>query len=142
MDAAGRHRCRGSLKEVETVGRISVIQMRNRNYSAHSQAFSPSGQENAVTPRASGWQGSHKAASRGDHPRSAPRKGRVKGGARAKRVAQAAGWTVGVHVLPMYRADRMESLKVRKTQYRAGGIRQRRFERRRVSHRVLRYGAR
>lgn len=36
----------------------------------------------------------------------------------------AAGWTVGTHVLPMRRADRMESLKDGKQQDRAGGYRQ------------------
>ncbi|ABX19248.1 conserved hypothetical protein [Burkholderia multivorans ATCC 17616] len=47
---------------------------------------------------------------------------------REARVASfmAAGWTVGWHALPMQPADRMESLKDRKQQDRAGGNRRRR----------------
>jgi integrase len=77
--------------------------------------------------RSRGRQGSHEAAQRGViRAAQQPQGGALTSGMRcAKRgsIRQAAGWTVGSHVLPMHLVDRMESLKVRKAVTHAPGIR-------------------
>ncbi|RQV14906.1 hypothetical protein DF039_20890 [Burkholderia cenocepacia] len=112
--------------EERTVG-AAVTKMRNRNYPAHSPAPATARFVDAETrERQAGrvatklnWAESIRAAR--------PRSGRemVGDGLRGARTAlvMAAGWTVGLHALLMQRADRMESLKDRKQQGRAGGIR-------------------
>jgi hypothetical protein len=55
------------------------------------------------------WQGSHETAHRG-----AIRETSEADCAKRDLSWQAAGWTVGWHVLPMHLVDRMESLKVGK----------------------------
>jgi hypothetical protein len=104
--------------EDRTVG-AAVTQMRNRNCQAISPVTLIPHGGRTETREASGWQGSHKAAWRGRS--HAQRDGRDATRIRRQGFARSAiaggtvaGWTVGLHALPMQRADRMESLKDRK----------------------------
>lgn len=101
--------------------------MRNRNFPAHSPAPATARIVDAETRKRQAGRVATKLnwaeAIRAARPTSGHEM--IGDGLREARAASvmAAGWTVGLHALPMQRADRMESLKDRKQQDRAGGIR-------------------
>lgn len=112
--------------EERTVG-AAVTQMRNRNCPAHSPAPATARIVDVETRKRQAGRVATKLDWAEAIRAARPTSGRemVGDGLREARAASvmAAGWTVGLHALPMQRADRMESLKERKQQDRAGGYR-------------------